>query len=98
MATAPGGTHRPTLLGRDRLLDALGYVPTDEALLAQAFAHRSWCAEHAEYASNERLEFLGDAVLGLVVTDVIFQAHPGEQEGRLAKLRSAAVNSWRLVL
>ena len=53
MATAPGGTHRPTLLGRDRLLAALDYEPTDDALLAQAFAHRSWCAEHAEYEQWE---------------------------------------------
>jgi hypothetical protein len=41
--------------------------------------------------TNERLEFLGDAVLGLVVTDEIYSAHPDEQEGRLAKLRAAAV-------
>ena len=54
-----------------------------------ALTHRSWCAENAGEASNERLEFLGDAVLGLVVTDHIFTAHPEMPEGSLAKLRAA---------
>lgn len=93
MATAPGGTHRPTLLGRDRLLDALGYAPTDEALLAQAFAHRSWCAEHAEYASNERLEFLGDSVLGFLVADHVYRTDAALDEGALTDVRKAVVNS-----
>ncbi len=93
MATAPGGTHRPTLLGRDRLVAALGYEPTDEALLAQAFAHRSWCAEHAEYLSNERLEFLGDSVLGFLVADHVYRTDPGLDEGALTDVRKAVVNS-----
>ena len=57
-----------------------------------ALTHRSWCAENAGEASNERLEFLGDAVLGLVVTDHIFTAHPEMPEGSLAKLRAAVVS------
>ena len=93
MATAPGGRHRPTLVGRDRLLAALGYEPDDEALLAQAFAHRSWCAEHAEYESNERLEFLGDSVLGFLVADHVYRAEPGLDEGALTDVRKAVVNS-----
>ncbi len=56
-------------------------------------AHRSWCAESGEPESNERLEFLGDAVLGLVVTDHIYAAYPDLDEGELAKLRAAVVNS-----
>jgi ribonuclease-3 len=58
-----------------------------------ALTHRSWCAEHPGEASNERLEFLGDAVLGLVVTDHIFTRHPEMPEGSLAKLRAAVVSA-----
>ena len=58
-----------------------------------ALTHRSWCAEHAGEASNERLEFLGDAVLGLVVTAYIFDRHPEMPEGSLAKLRAAVVSA-----
>jgi ribonuclease-3 len=61
--------------------------------LALALTHRSWCAEHAGEASNERLEFLGDAVLGLVVTAYIFDRHPEMPEGSLAKLRAAVVSA-----
>ena len=58
-------------------------------------AHRSWCAEH-EGASNERLEFLGDAVLGLVVTDHIFRTYPDLPEGELAKVRATVVSAAAL--
>ena len=54
----------------------------DPGLLARALTHRSWCAEHAGYESNERLEFLGDAVLGLVVTDHVFRHAPRPARGR----------------
>jgi ribonuclease III len=56
-------------------------------------AHRSWCAETPGTASNERLEFLGDAVLGLVVTDHIFLTYPDLPEGELAKVRASVVNA-----
>lgn len=59
----------------------------------QALAHRSWCAENAGEASNERLEFLGDAVLGLVVTDYIYRRFPSLPEGQLAKVRASVVSS-----
>ena len=68
----------------------------DVGLLERALTHRSWAFEHGGVQPNERLEFLGDAVLGLVVTDEIFHAHPDEQEGRLAKVRSAAVKTGSL--
>jgi len=61
--------------------------------LLLALTHRSWCAENPGEASNERLEFLGDAVLGLIVTDHIFTAHPEMPEGSLAKLRAAVVSA-----
>jgi ribonuclease III len=68
----------------------------DVELLERALTHRSWAFEQGGMATNERLEFLGDAVLGLVVTDEVFHAHPDEQEGRLAKVRSAAVKTGSL--
>ncbi len=68
----------------------------DLGLLEQALIHRSWAFENGGLDPNERLEFLGDAVLALVVTDEIFHAHPAEQEGRLAKVRSAAVKTGSL--
>ncbi len=55
--------------------------------------HRSWCAENPPALSNERQEFLGDAVLGLVVTDFIFRTYPELPEGQLAKVRASVVNS-----
>ncbi|MBW3611641.1 MAG: ribonuclease III [Actinobacteria bacterium] len=65
----------------------------DEQLLVRALTHRSWCAELPGHESNERLEFLGDAVLGLVVTDYVFRAYPELAEGELAKLRSDVVST-----
>ncbi|TVR35709.1 MAG: ribonuclease III [Nitriliruptor sp.] len=68
----------------------------DIDLLELALTHRSWAFEQGGRPTNERLEFLGDAVLGLVVTDEIYSSHPDEQEGRLAKLRAAAVRAESL--
>jgi ribonuclease-3 len=59
-------------------------------------AHRSWCAETPGSKSNERLEFLGDAVLGLVVTDHLFRTYSDLPEGELAKVRASVVNSAAL--
>ncbi len=64
--------------------------------MVHALTHRSWCAEHPGDASNERLEFLGDAVLGVVVTDHLFSAFPDLPEGQLAKARAAVVSSTTL--
>ncbi len=73
------------------LRERLG-VPVDPDLLALALVHRSWSYENGTVPTNERLEFLGDSVLGLVVTDELYRRHPDVTEGRLAKLRSAVVN------
>ncbi len=62
-------------------------------MIDQALSHRSWCAEQGGVPSNERLEFLGDAVLGLVVADHTFRNHPELAEGILAKVRAAVVNT-----
>jgi ribonuclease-3 len=70
---------------------ALG-VTTDPGLLERALTHRSYAYENGGLPTNERLEFLGDSVLGLVVTDTLFRGHPDLPEGQLAKLRAAVVN------
>ena len=66
------------------------------ALLERALTHRSFAYEHGGLPTNERLEFLGDAVLGLVVTDALFRGYPDLPEGQLAKLRAAVVNQRAL--
>ena len=65
-------------------------------LMEQALTHRSYAYEHGGLPTNERLEFLGDAVLGLVVTESLYAAHPGLSEGSLAKLRAGVVNTRAL--
>lgn len=66
--------------------------PVDEALLTRALTHRSYAYEAGGLPHNERLEFLGDSVLGLVVTTTLYDTHPETSEGQLAKLRAAVVN------
>jgi ribonuclease-3 len=75
---------------------ALGIRFRDAALREMALTHRSYAFERSLDATNERLEFLGDSVLGLVVTDLAFEAFPAMPEGELAKLRAAIVNAQAL--
>jgi len=69
----------------------LGYH-LEPALLVRALTHRSYAYENGGLPTNERLEFLGDSVLGVIVTESLFRNHPDLSEGRLAKLRAAVVN------
>ena len=71
---------------------ALGYQFQDRALLEAALTHRSYASEDAAAVDYERLEFLGDAVLQLAVTDRIFAAYPEMPEGQMAKLRATVVS------
>lgn len=71
-------------------------LPVGAGLLERALTHRSYAYEHGGLPTNERLEFLGDSVLGLVVTDTLFRTYPDLPEGQLAKLRAAVVNSRAL--
>jgi len=80
----------------DDLREALGKPPLDPEMLDRALTHRSFAYEHGGLPTNERLEFLGDSVLGVVVTETLFRAHPDLSEGRLAKLRAAVVNARAL--
>ena len=72
-------------------------IRVEDDLLRQALSHRSYCSESGGLPSNERLEFLGDAVLGLVVTEHLYRAFPSLPEGDLARLRprSSAPRRWR---
>ncbi len=80
--------------GAAALAERLGHTFSDITLLQHALAHRSWCGEQEGGApSNERLEFLGDAVLGLVVARYTYERYPDFAEGMLAKVRSAVVNA-----
>jgi ribonuclease-3 len=71
---------------------ALGVSFDDAAFRTAALTHRSYAFEHGTEITNERLEFLGDSVLGLVVTDMAYTSNPNLQEGELAKLRAAIVS------
>jgi ribonuclease III len=73
------------------LVDALG-APLGPELMERALTHRSFAYENGGLPTNERLEFLGDSVLGLIVTDTLFNQYPDLPEGQLAKLRAAVVN------
>jgi ribonuclease-3 len=71
-------------------------MSVDPELLDRALTHRSYAYEQGGLPTNERLEFLGDSVLGLVVTEHLFVTYPDLSEGQLAKLRAAVVNSRAL--
>ncbi len=78
------------------LIERLGHRFDDESLLTLALTHRSYCAENDDAQPNERLEFLGDAVVGLAVTAFIHDVYPELPEGQLAKLRASVVNTATL--
>lgn len=78
--------------------EALGVTFKDKTLLKQAFTHRSYVNEHRgeKLEHNERLEFLGDAVLELVVTEHLFEKYPAKPEGELTSFRAGLVNTTSL--
>ncbi|EYR63009.1 ribonuclease III [Actinotalea ferrariae CF5-4] len=78
-----------------RLVEKLG-VHLDPELLVLALTHRSFAHEAGGVPTNERLEFLGDTVLGLVVTEALYRRHPDLSEGDLAKMRAATVSQRSL--
>lgn len=90
MSSAPAEVTLETL---DR---ALGVSFRDPGLRQAAVTHRSYAFEQGLTTTNERLEFLGDSVLGLVVTDMAYRSYPDMPEGQLAKLRAAIVNMQAL--
>jgi ribonuclease-3 len=74
------------------ILEAALGVGIEPGLLERALTHRSYAYENGGLPTNERLEFLGDAVLGLVVTSALYRNNPDLPEGQLAKLRASVVN------
>lgn len=74
-----------------KLEQKLGYQFQDQRLLEQALTHRSCKGQH-----NERLEFLGDAILGLVIAEALFQNHPKTREGDLTRMRASLVKGVTL--
>jgi ribonuclease III len=80
---------------RGPLLASLG-VKISEDLLTLALTHRSYAYENGGLPTNERLEFLGDSVLSIVVTERLYRDHPELPEGQLAKLRASVVNMHAL--
>lgn len=87
-----------TELDVQKLENLLGYTFKDKLHLLTAMTHRSYLNEHREATQdhNERLEFLGDAVLELVVTHFLFHEYPDKPEGELTAIRAALVNTVSL--
>lgn len=84
---------------RKRLKNILGFYPSNISLYKQAFRHRSSVKLINEHLpSNERLEFLGDAVLGTIVAEHLFKLFPKKDEGFLTQMRSKIVNGQNLQL
>jgi ribonuclease-3 len=77
---------------RTTLEKALGVTVRDRDLFRRSLTHRSYAYENGGLPTNERLEFLGDAVLSIVVTDHLYASFPDLPEGQLAKLRASVVN------
>jgi ribonuclease III len=89
-------TATPVEVPVEDLDQAIGIAFKDPSLREAALTHRSYAFEHGLRVTNERLEFLGDSVLGLVVTDMAYRTYPERPEGWLAKLRAAIVNMTAL--
>ncbi|MCL2105619.1 MAG: ribonuclease III [Oscillospiraceae bacterium] len=79
-------------MNTQELQEIIGYRFCRPDLLERALSHSSWANEHKEpRGSNERLEFLGDSVLGFLAAEYLFRSYPQKPEGELTKLRAAAV-------
>ncbi len=87
--------QKGTIADRRPLLETLGVDIADD-LLVLALTHRSYAYEHGGLPTNERLEFLGDSVLSIVITERLYRDHPDLAEGSLAKLRASVVNMYAL--
>ena len=73
----------------EQLKNFIDYQFKDRALLRQALTHRSYAAETKLKYDNQRLEFLGDSVLEIIITEYIYKTYPNATEGVMTKLRSA---------
>src|SRR3954468_782278 len=87
----------------ERLQERLGYIFGDRGVLLQSMTHKSYGHEFFQekpiaLRDNERLEFLGDAILDVVVSDILLESFPSANEGQLSKMRAAVVNEKTLAL
>ena len=87
----------------DVLQERLGYWFSDQAILLQALTHKSFGHEYLHkrplaLRDNERLEFLGDAILDLIISDMLLETFPNSNEGRLSKMRASVVNERTLAI
>jgi ribonuclease-3 len=80
----------------EALAKKIGYQFSNLTLLETAMRHSSWTAENEGFESNERLEFLGDALIGFVIGDVMYRRYPDFDEGKLTDLRKIVVNATAL--
>ncbi len=85
-------THYPSA-DLDEVLAPLAGMTVPGDVLELALTHRSFANEHGGLPNNERLEFLGDAILEMVVTDTLYRRYPERAEGELAKIRASVVNA-----
>ncbi|MDR0504267.1 MAG: ribonuclease III [Bifidobacteriaceae bacterium] len=93
---AAGAANRNSALGAaEPLLAKLG-IDLDPEFLVLALTHRSFAHEAGGVPNNERLEFLGDSVVGIIVTEYLYRVHGQSSEGDLAKMRSATVSQRNL--
>src|SRR5690606_1235574 len=90
-----GVADQPARTDVETLTEALG-TSIDSELLVLALTHRSFAHEAGGIPTNERLEFLGDSVLGIIVTEHLYRTHPAEAEGDLARMRAATVSQKAL--
>src|SRR5690242_2236627 len=90
----------PTRSSLEELESKIGYRFRDRRLLQRALTHRSWLSDRAstisESSDNEQLEFLGDSILGFVVSEALLLRHPLEPEGQLSKWKSHLVSAAHL--
>ena len=89
------------MIDLEAIQSKLGYTFGDRAILLQALTHTSYGHENLQdralpLRDNERLEFLGDAILDVIISDLLLETFPGANEGQLSKMRAAVVNEKTL--
>lgn len=82
--------------GLDKVFETFQIVPKDISLYEQAFTHASYSNEHQECPSYDRLEFLGDSLLDMIIGDLVYQSNPTANSGTLTKMRAALVEGKTL--
>jgi len=88
---------KPRLVNLDKVQDIIGYRFNNLSLLTLALTHRSYLSNNSKSdESNERMEFVGDSVLGLVIAHQLFSDHPDWREGELTKVKALLVNETTL--